>query len=454
MNVRHLWLFLLLVVVQGSIVCSAQDNQEVESLKKRVADLESQNRQILQLLSQMGVKIGDASAVQAVPPVESGARAATIQNPPITEGSVPTSLGSRAKIYGMLRADMDVDSQRPNNGETPLYIVPADAGTGKSDRGLFSLHPRLTRFGLDLNGPSISSLRGPTLTGKFESDFENGGSESRQIIRVRQAYVRLGWNNFSILAGQTWDIVSPLNPTVNDDTLMWNAGNIGDRRPQVRADWEVKNGRGVWSLASGVGLTGAVDALDVDNSGYLSGQESGRPDLQARAGYSHPMLGQKASLGGSFYYGWLNASKPAAGRTSFTGQATNIDYTLPLAAFLSLRGEGWWGRNLSDVRGGAGQGINTTTGTEIRARGGWSELSLSISRYWSIHPGLTTDNPLPADVPSGGRTRNAALYFGNRFSLSPLVTLGADYLRWKTNYKGPTPAGIDNRVNLFLLYRF
>lgn len=405
------------------------------------------------LLEIVGVTV---YAAQNAPAASTPAAGTTAQSPapapPAPDTSVPTSLGSRLKFYGWLRADIDIDSQRPNNGEAILYILPADPAGG-SDHGLFSLHPRLTRLGADFKGPDVESLNRASLTGKFESDFENGGTESRQIIRIRHAYLQLGWRSFSILAGQTWDIVSPLYPTVNNDTLMWDAGNIGDRRPQVRADWEAKNGGGVWSLIGGVGVTSAVDASDLDSNGYLDGQESGRPNVQGRVGYSHPIFDQQASLGGSAFYGWMNTSKPVDGRTSWTVQATNIDYTLPLAPMVSLRGEGWWGHNMSDIRGGAGQGVNPVTGAEIRGRGGWSEVSVKPWRYWSFHPGFTIDSPVPADIPIGGRTRNASFYFGNRLLLSSVLTAGADYIRWKTNYNGAIP-GLDNRVNVFMFYSF
>src|SRR5262245_56746972 len=83
------------------------------------------------------------------------------------------------------------------------------------------------------------------------------------------------------------------------------------------------------------------------------------------------------------------------------------------------------------------------------ARGGWSELSFKVSRYWSLHPGWTLDNPVTPDVPSGGRTRNSAFYIGNRIAPGGSLLIGVDYLRWTTNYQG-FGQGIDNRVNLFL----
>ena len=197
-------------------------------LKSRIAELEKQNRQILELLLELKAK-PDLTSTKAptATPVAAPAPARATE----TGGS-----DNRLKFYGWLRMDTDIDSQRPNNGETPLYIT-SPVSRGANDQGLLSMHPRLTRFGMDLRGPELDALGGALLTGKLETDFENGGSESRQIIRVRQAYFQLQWGkSFSILGGQAWDVFSPLLPTPNNDTLMWNAGNLGDRRPQFRAN--------------------------------------------------------------------------------------------------------------------------------------------------------------------------------------------------------------------------
>ena len=213
-------------------------------------------------------------------------------------------------------------------------------------------------------------------------------------------------------------------------------------------------GRGKLSLAGAIGLTGAIDALDLDANGFRDGEESGLPDFQGRVGYAYPLgKGREASFGLSGFYGFLKTSRAVAGRTQFRSQLVNLDFTLPLQRRLTLRGEGWWGRNMSDVRGGAGQGINAATGREIRGRGGWGEATIRVSRYLSVHPGFTTDDPFDRDLPAGGRTRNRAFYLGNRITPSANLLFGADYLRWRTDYKGFL-RGTDNRVNIFLQYSF
>jgi hypothetical protein len=440
---------------------------ELRTLKLRVEELEQQNRAILETLqaikSKMGLEMASSAAAPPAspsPPAGSVLATADLPSSPakntVHRGGLDVGGGNKLNFYGFLRLDVDVDSQRPNSPQGPLFIESPDPGLGgKPDAGNFTMHPRLTRFGVHYRGAKVPGLGDADLSGKLELDFENGGSESRQIIRIRHAYLQLAKNDVSILAGQTWDVFSPLFPTVDNDTLLWNAGNLGDRRPQFRLSYDPRVGRGRWSITSAAGLTGAIDAQDLDNNTYRDGEESGKPNFQGRIGYAQPLwvADQSASLGVSMFYGWENTSKAIIGRTLFHAQAENVDYTLPLANILSVRGEGWWGRNMSDVRGGAGQGINVTNGREIRGRGGWSELSLRLARYYSLHPGFSLDVPVAGDVPKGGRTRNQVFYIGNRISPGGNFTIGFDYLRWWTSFQGYLPA-LDNRVNIFFQYAY
>src|SRR5439155_966970 len=79
------------------------------------------------------------------------------------------------------------------------------------------------------------TLKGQTVTGKFEMDWQNGQGvtpESRPLPRIRHAYIQLQHGPQQWLFGQTWDLISPLYPSPNDDTPMWGAGNLGDRDGQ------------------------------------------------------------------------------------------------------------------------------------------------------------------------------------------------------------------------------
>src|SRR5918994_7750072 len=307
---------------------NAEAINEVETLRRRVEEVEEQHHALGLLLKELKNRLDSAqpSEVASNSPISNSATHAgttpEAATPPSNQNDSGNPRwadligeGNKFKLYGFVRLDAIFDSQQPNNAQSILFIKSPDPRIG-NEMGDLAMHPRLTRFGIDYSGPRIARLGDAKLTGKLETDFQNGGTESRQIIRVRHAYLRLDWKNANLLAGQTWDTVSPLFPTVNADTLQWNAGNIGDRRPQLRITYEPKAGDGKFSFTGGKSLKGAIDALDLDTNGVRDGEESARPNIQARVGFSHP-LGSKdrsASVGVSGFYGFFQTGRPRPGR--------------------------------------------------------------------------------------------------------------------------------------------
>src|SRR5262249_50309973 len=142
--------------------------------------------------------------------------------------------------------------------EDPSAPAAVRAQPNQSD---FAMYPKLTRLGLDFYGPSIAALGDVQTSGKLETDFYNTATtESREALRIRVAYLQLHWPSFNFYAGQMWDLISPLNPAVNPDTCLWNAGNLGDRRPQARGEWILAPMDASKFFVQGmVGQTGAID---------------------------------------------------------------------------------------------------------------------------------------------------------------------------------------------------
>ena len=269
----------------------------------------------------------------------------------------------------------------------------------------------------------------------------------------------MSWSRVTLLAGQTSDIMSPLFPAVNGDTLMWNAGNLGDRRPQVRLTWassvDVEGVRPTWTLAAGVGLPGAVDPKDLDHDGVRDGEASGVPNLQARLGFtSSPVAsGRSVSVGASGHVGKESLTRRIGGQEAFTTWSVSADYEVDIVPRVGVRGELWTGQNLSDFRRGIGQGINVARGRGIAATGGWVEIGLDLSDVFRLNAGCTLDDPADRDVPSQGRVKNAAWYVVNQFQLHRLLLVGIDYLRWTTKFTD-LDDGLDNRINVYSTLRF
>jgi hypothetical protein len=350
---------------------------------------------------------------------------------------------SSVTFYGLARFDLIFDDSRPSSFQTPTFIRSEAAGA--ENRGNLTMHPRLTRFGVNYRAPQAPD--GPAAAGRLEFDFQNGGSNSRALPRYRQAFLQLTWGAHSLLAGQTADIISPLFPTVSGDTLMWNAGNLGDRRPQLRYGYEPPAGLNV---RAGIGLTGAIDNLDADANSVPDGEAALLPTLQGRVGYSAP--GGRVFLGLWGHYARMRTDSAIGGETRFDGHSVGGDVDVRLSPQVNVRGEAWRGKNLGDVRGGIGQAFNITTGGDIESAGGWVELGLRSGPY-GFSTGYTIDNPEDEDVPDAGAIDNRAWYVTNQFRVAQPVVLGIDYLFWRTRFNNAND-GTDNRVNLYFIYTY
>lgn len=433
---RRLFAALIGLGIPAGASARAEDGDELEALKKRVSELEARMS-----------KPGDSPGWSGL-----------------------TALGSKFKLYGFLRLDAYWDDSRPNNTQTIGWIRSEDpaalaAGIGaKDDDDTLTIHPRLTRIGLDLDGGTVEPLGDARLTGKVEIDFYNNGllgqAESRSAIRMRHAWTQLAWGGFSLQAGQDNDVISPIFPVVNNDLVMWGAGNLGDRRPQVRFELAPAIGGGRVVVQGEVGLTGADDNVDLDTgtigAGYRDGEASGLPTLQGRVAFRHPVFATRSNLeiGAWYHRAWEDTDTQFGPglEDEFDSFAYGADVQIPLwTDRVWLKGEIWGGRNLDDVRGGIFQGINATTGSEIRSRGGFAELGVAAASWVTLFGGISRDNPIDSDLNAGGRKANDIWYVATRSDFGP-VQLGLEYLNWTTKYRG-FGEGDDHRIGCFIAYR-
>ena len=306
------------------------------------------------------------------------------------------------------------------------------------------MYPRLTRIGARFTPVELD--KDTSIKGLVEVDFQNGGSESRQILRLRQAYFNLQKGNWHFLAGQTWDVISPLNPAANNDGMMWHAGNLGDRHPQARVAYKPGGG---FSAAVAAGQTGAVDKQDLDGNGVLDGWDAVRPFVQTRVG-----LAQKKFKAGAWaHWAMEETATPVGGETRFTSVVVGLDASVSLTDKLAIEGEGWTGSNLTDIRGGIGQGINRETGEETASTGGWAQVVIKPNDRWRLYAGATIDVPDEEAVPRGGRIRNQAFYVVSRYRPWKNFQAAVEYLHWTTGYK-ELDDGIANRVDVHFTYYY
>jgi hypothetical protein len=408
--------------------------------------------------------------------IEDLQKAAAPAAPPAPAPSpVTTRPGYKARLYGFARADVDVDSRKMFAGpHLPFWVLsPQDPRAADRTDGDFTIHPRLTRLGLDTEAAPVRLLHGARLSGKVEIDFFNilpdrnsATSNSRSFVRMRHGYGQLDWKEASFLFGQYWDLISPLYPAANFDVLMWNAGNLADRRPQLRLTWSPPVGKGKATLGAMLGSPSAVDSQDLDADQIVDGEESRRPAVQLRTAINQPswVKGQTWEVGVWGHNGAFKINRAAAinGHRSFSSYALGTDLRVPISRKLLFQGEGWLGKALADVRGGVGQNINTITGQEVRARGGWAELLYQLNDVYTLGGGFTLDDPIDRDVTpfngtnnqtAVGRTQNRSYYLVNRLNLGSGLMLGIDWMFFRTTFRGLS-SGSSNRWNTWLHHNF
>jgi hypothetical protein len=358
---------------------------------------------------------------------------------PLAAPAAETAPAYTFKWSGYIKADFAYDETRVNSGNYALYVLePKPAGASKND--VLSATARETRLGFEFNW-----LEGDYRTdAKVELDFYGLGvssanltaQENKAAPMLRHAYVQVARGRWSILAGQTSDVMSPLVPKTVNYTVCWDQGNIGYRRPQLRlSTFANPSERAKFSLAVAAARTigGDLDADGVDD-----GADSAAPTIEGRLGaVLKPCSRRSFDVGVSGHYGketW------AAEAEEIESWSANADLRAMLSAKLELSGEYFVGRNLGGYLGGVGQTVNPL-GEGIGAKGGWAQISFAPVGGWWINAGYSVDDPDEEDlnIAAGGAQkafidRNENIFGSVFYNLTSNVQAMLEVSRMTTAY--------------------
>jgi len=432
----------VLVLTTMSISCWAQGNasltDENAELRSRVETLEKQ-------VQGLAAATGDSDR-------------------PSTQETAKKSLWSSLDVqfYGYIKADAAYDTSRVTPGN---YIVWVDNEATNDNDNEFNLTANQTRLGLKINGPKSNGLE---TSGRVEFDFYgNYADENKPKIQMRHAYLQVLWpeSRFSILAGQTSDVISPLNPSTLNYTVLWDGGNIGYRRPQIRLTKELT----VSPPQTTLNLQGAITrtigrAVIGAGAPSESGEDAGFPTLQGRAGLSFPWLeAGPTTVGVSAHWGQEEYDITAAGASrDFDSWSVNLDVQQPICKQMTVKAELFAGENLGTYLGGIGQsvravknagGVTTGYDKEIGSQGGWCAATLGPWGQLTCNVGAGIDDVDSDDVNTGDRTLNRAVFANAIYALNKHADVGFELSHWRTDYKGPGDAD-DVRLQASLTYKF
>ena len=361
------------------------------------------------------------------------------------------------EFYGYLKLDLAYDASRTDTGNFARWL---DSESLSDNDEQFNMTANETRFGFIITGPKTNDM---VTSGKVEFDFYGtGAAENKAGIMMRHAYIKLDWpdSKFSIIAGQTSDVISPLVPTTINYSVCWWAGNIGYRRPQIRLTK-------VFNLAGNVDvkLEGAVSRTigryDPNTSVTWdtdSGEDAGFPTLQGRVSVTMPVFGERlTTIGLSGHKGREEYDITNTGvNTEFESWSVNFDVTQPVCDKLSLKGELFTGKNLDSYLGGIGQGVTLSAPNiyeEIRSSGGWIAASIGPWNDMAYNIGFSAEGVNRGNTNTGARLLNRTIFGNMIYSLNKQTDVGLELSHWRTEYEGPGDAD-SVRLQAALKYKF
>jgi hypothetical protein len=421
--------------VSAQEASSADIQKENQDLKRRVEKLESELEDIKKNMAS-----SPASSSDSTKPTEG-------KEKPVVQSKFPV------KFYGYIKLDLSYDLARTSIGNYARWVESEQVIDDDDDQ--FNVTARETRFGFDLEGPTISGIK---TSGKVEMDFYGGGPEDANLFRMRLAFIKIEWPDldFNIIAGQAADVIASVSPTTVNFAPLWWCGNPGFRRPQLRLTkgfaiddtskftFEIAATRTIGDLREFTG----IESID-------SGEDAGYPTTQARLSYATELLPKKklifgiAGLWGEEEYDINNTGK----HEEFISWMIQGDITIPLAEKFELKGKIWLGRNVDAYLGGINQGVNLTTQREILARGGFISLAMGPFDAWKFNIGAGLDDPSAKYLNSGNRERNLVI-FGNFFyTIVESLEFAMEVAYWETLYE-EREKGDSVRVQGAFIYRF
>jgi hypothetical protein len=453
--VKNLKILLVVVLLNSTELCHADRLGDLErenaDLRTRVERLERQLQEFKTMV------IRQSQSPQPVgPPAQSESRlqpiAAEVQHQTAARQTIRTDL--HMTPYGHVKLDAAYDTSRIETGNFAKWVE--SEGQNKNDEQ-FNMTANQTRLGLKIEGPEDDVT---DTSGLIEVDFfENGDATNKARVQMRHAYMKIFWpqERFDILAGQTWDVISPLNPNTLNYSVAWWAGNIGFRRPQMRVTKAFDLTDSIEGTLQGA-LTRNIGDGGADFTGCDAGEDAAIPGIQGRAGFEFPLRGQQpTTLGLSGHWAEEELDVDIHGNNhKYNSWSLNLDLTQPINKWLTVKGELFTGENLCAYLGGIGHGINTTTRKEVGSRGGWIAATITPAQKWDFNLGVSVDDVDGDDlagVSGDQRQYNRSVFANFLYLVNSNTQIGFELSHWYTQHRGQSD-GDSLRAQTSVIYRF
>ena len=336
--------------------------------------------------------------------------------------------------YGYVKLDMSYDQNPTSHGNFAMWAQPQNL---EDDNSQLNMTHKATRFGFRGKGTGIEQA---SLAANVEFDMYGGGTENKALLLLRHAYFTVSAGRWKMLAGQSWDLISPLNPSTLNYPVLWGAGNIQYRRPQVSLFYNVaQTDKTTAELAAGVFRTIGSDltptfslATGETADGEDDGTDAAIPSVQGRLDVSHKLAsGAKIRVGTSGLWGQLKSETTLGNSEKYESWAACGHLMVTFSNGAGFSGEVFTGSNLGSYFGSV---LNTNRIDGLASTGGWASAWVKPSKKVKLTTGYSMEDPDDADLSSGNRAHNQAIFGNIKYDLIPQVTIGLEVTQWETKY--------------------
>jgi hypothetical protein len=352
--------------------------------------------------------------------------------------------------YGYFKLDGARDQNPTDNGNYTMYVQP-QATT--SDDEQFNMTANQSRLGLTVTNNQYDYAH---LSGTIEFDLYGGGAENKAHLMMRHAYLSIQSGNTRIVAGQTYDIVAPLNPSTLNYTVLWGCGNTGYRRPQVSL-WHTFNPQSPTQFVVAAGMFRTIGddlgfTLTATADGDDDGSDAGIPSFQGMLEVNHKLSdGSQIQVGASGMWEQLKAE------SALTDDYENYQSWEAAGHFKYSSEQGWGicgeaftGVNLKSYYGCI---LENSSIDGINTFGGWASAWFTPVNQWKVTAGYGMEDPDDEDLASSARCKNSCCFGNINYSIVPQATVGLEASYWQTDYKDSDSA--DNlRVQSSFILKF
>ncbi len=347
----------------------------------------------------------------------------------------------KPSLYGYVKLDGSYDQNLTSHGNFVMWVQPR---SNAQDDEQFNMTHKQSRFGLKINGEGYENV---DVGAQVEVDlYGSGGGENKAMLLIRHAYFWVQSNGFKMIAGQYWDMISPLNPSTLNYSVLWACGNIGYRRPQVSfwysfpasQQFDVTMAAGVYrnmgdDLIS-LSLSTAGEAAD----GQDDGTDSGIPSFEGYTDFKYNWdKNGYVRFGGSGAYGQLKSETDAGNSEKYDSWVACAHFMAAFPQGYGFSGEFYTGVNTGQYYGGIAL---SSTFDGVDSKGYWASAWAKVAPKVKMSAGLGIDDPDDADIANAARSKNTCYYGNINYDIVPQASIGVEVSQWETEYKGAESA--------------